>query len=227
MELDGGKVIEARTKEIAYARDKEVWKRVTRQEANRKGWKIIGTRWIDINKGDDERPVYRSRLVGKEYNTGEIDGIFASTPPVEELRYLLHRAATVEKNEHGKVMEKVIMVNDVSRAFFEATATRQICIEIPEEDKTEEDRKKDNVGLLLKSLYVTRAAAINWQEEVAKQMSTWGFKRGKYNPCLYYHPQWKVETLIHGDDFVSVGEEALLKKMERKMTERFEIKTKW
>ena len=86
MELDGGKVIEARAKEIAYARDKEVWKRVTRQEANRKGWKIIGTRWIDINKGDDERPVYRSRLVGKEYNTGDMDGIFAGTPPVEALR---------------------------------------------------------------------------------------------------------------------------------------------
>ena len=37
MELDGNKVREARKKEIAYARDKKVWKRVTREEANRKG----------------------------------------------------------------------------------------------------------------------------------------------------------------------------------------------
>ena len=29
----------------------------------------IGTRWIDTNKGDAGRPNYRSRLVGRGYNT--------------------------------------------------------------------------------------------------------------------------------------------------------------
>ena len=65
MRLDAGKVKEARMKEIQYVHDKKVWTRVTRAEAQRRGWKIIKTRWIDIHKGDDDSPIYRSRLVGK------------------------------------------------------------------------------------------------------------------------------------------------------------------
>ena len=45
----------------------------------RSKWKIIRTRWIDINKGDDENPNYRSRLVGKEFNNEQMDGLFAGT----------------------------------------------------------------------------------------------------------------------------------------------------
>ena len=44
-------------------------------------WKVIKTRLIDNNKGDDDNPVYRSRLVGKEFNDGQMDGLFAATPP--------------------------------------------------------------------------------------------------------------------------------------------------
>ena len=78
----------------------------------------------DINKGDDENPVYRSRLVGKEFNDGQMDGLFAATPPLEALRFLVHEAATVRSDE--ELGSKVIMINDVARAFFEAPATRNI-----------------------------------------------------------------------------------------------------
>ena len=50
------------------------------------------------------------------------------------------------------------------------------------------------------SLYGTRDAAMNWQEEVAREMQKWGFQRGRYNPCLYYHKQSGVMALVHGDD---------------------------
>ena len=78
-----------------------------------------------------------------------------------------------------------MMVNDVSRAFFEAPTTRQVCVELPGEDLTNMDRQLDNVGHLQMSLYGTRDAAMNWQKEVAKEMTKWGFVRGRYNPCLY------------------------------------------
>ena len=130
--------------------------------AQAKGWKIVKTRWIDINKGDDENPVYRSRLVGKEFNDGNMDGIFAGTPPLEALRYIVHEAATVDERK-GK-HNKVIMINDVARAFFEAKATRAICVELPSESLTEEDKNKDMVGILNMSLYGTRDAATNWQQ---------------------------------------------------------------
>ena len=65
MKLDAGRVVEARSKEVTYLREKRVYDKIRRQQALRRKWNIIKTRWIDINKGDDENPVYRSRLVGK------------------------------------------------------------------------------------------------------------------------------------------------------------------
>ena len=43
----------------------------------------IGTRWVDVNKGDETNPEYRSRLVAKEINKGRRDDLFAATPPLE------------------------------------------------------------------------------------------------------------------------------------------------
>ena len=74
------------------------------------------------------------------------------------------------------------MVNDVARAFFEAPAMRHICIEMLKEDMSEADRRHDKVGHLRMSLYGTRDAAMNWQEEVRKEMRKMGFTRGQCNP---------------------------------------------
>ena len=97
------------------------------------------------------------------------------------------------------------MTNDVARAFFEAPATRDICIEIPKEDLSESDRKHDKVGHLRMSFYGTRDAGMNWQEEVAREMIKLGFQSCQYNPCLYYHRQRNFLTFLHGDDFATVG----------------------
>ena len=69
---------------------------------------------------------------------------------------------------------KVLMINDVARAFFEAPAIRDICVEIPKEDLTPEDDRHDKVGHLRMSLYGTRDAAMNWPEEVAVNSEGWG-----------------------------------------------------
>ena len=60
MKLEAGKVKEVRQKEMQYVKDKSVWAKIPRAVAQTKGWKIVKTRWIDINKGDDVNPVYRS-----------------------------------------------------------------------------------------------------------------------------------------------------------------------
>ena len=51
----------------------------------------------------------------------------------------------------GSQEEKVIMINDVARAFFEAKAIRKICVELP--DECAESCGGHNVGLLKQSLY--------------------------------------------------------------------------
>ncbi len=73
-----------------------MWKKIPRSTAVDNGWKVISAKWIDTNKGDDDKPLIRSRYVGKEFNNGPIDGLFAGTPPLEALRTLVSDAATVE-----------------------------------------------------------------------------------------------------------------------------------
>ena len=87
--LDANEVARARAKEMSYIADKEVWRKIPRSAAQRNGWKVIPTRWIDINKGSAQDPCYRSRLVAKEFNTGAEEGLFAATPPLEEFAYSL------------------------------------------------------------------------------------------------------------------------------------------
>ena len=70
----------------------------------------------------------------------------------------------------GKGGRKVLMINDISRAFFDAPVKRNICIELPDEELTEEDRARGVVGKLNLSLYGTRDASVNFQQEVRKFM---------------------------------------------------------
>ena len=95
-ELNPSGVRMARALEIDHVNMKRVWRKITRSEAKRQGCKMIGTRWVDIDKGDEKKPDYRSRLVAKEFNTGQEEGLYASTPPLEALMWILSHAATIE-----------------------------------------------------------------------------------------------------------------------------------
>ena len=200
--LDADEVVRARAKEMSYIADKEVWRKIPRSAARRNGWKVIPTRWIDINKGSAQDPCYRSRLVAKEFNTGAEEGLFAATPPLEAVRLLLSDVATAREARPNE--DRVIMVNDVARAFFEAPMKRYVCVELPPEARAENDAQ-DYVGLLLMSLYGTRDAAANFQAEVRKFMLTQGFQQAQYNPQVFWHQGRDLRTLVHGDDFMTSG----------------------
>ena len=61
----------ARAEEMSYFKKLGVYKVVPRSDQRRTGGKVIGTRWVDINKGDSCNPNCRSRLVGREFNVGK------------------------------------------------------------------------------------------------------------------------------------------------------------
>ena len=122
VQLDPGLLKEARKVEMKFFREMKVYTRVPRAMQRMKGGKVIGVRWVDVNKGDSEFPDYRSRLVGQEYATYKDDDLYASTPPLEALRYVVSSAATL--TDSG--CQRHVMVNDVRRAYFHAETHRDI-----------------------------------------------------------------------------------------------------
>ena len=118
--LDPKLVRKGRATEIDFFNGMKVYDRVPRSEQAQTGGKMIGTKWIDVNKGDLDRPNIRCRLVGKEFRTTPDDALYASTPPLEALRLIVSRAATTD----SKGAPREMMINDVSRAYFYAEATR-------------------------------------------------------------------------------------------------------
>ena len=108
--------------------------------------------------------------------------LFAATPPLEAMKMVLSMAATGNKGD-------VVMVNDVSRAFFHAKVKRAVYVELPAEDKGPGDENK--CARLNYSMYGTRDAAINWHDEYTQQLISNGFVQGKASPCAFYHPEKK------------------------------------
>ena len=81
--LDERLVKKARRLEMVYLGTKIVYTKMPIDEAlTRTGRQPIGVRWVDINKGDDEVPNYRSRLVAKDFRRKGEETIFAPTPPL-------------------------------------------------------------------------------------------------------------------------------------------------
>lgn len=193
------------------------------KDGHRRGMRIIKTSWIDIKKGGDEVRNYRSRLVPKEYNDKNIEGLFAATAPLEALRLLVSEVATYDPS-NGTDAGEVFMPNDVARRFFEAPIHREVCIELPYEALEEGEDLTEWVGVLRISLYGTRDAATNWQEPVTQQMERIGFKRGVYNPCTYQHPGRQINAMVHGDYFCSVGQRKDIERFRKQLDKRFSIK---
>ncbi len=217
-ELCAEKVRQARREELECFRQMNVYDAVKREVAQQRNKNIIDVRWIDINKGDNDNPNYRSRLVGKEFRQSVQPELFAATPPIESMKILLHIAAST----HGNKLTNSIMVNDIRRAYFYAPALREVYIELPEED---ERKAKGYIGVLRKSLYGTRDAARNWQVTYSDHLKKIGFSQCSFSPCVFYHSVRKLYCMVHGDDYLSVGAETDLHWMKMELERIFEVKT--
>lgn len=206
--LDTELVQKARMDEIKIIQGFPVWEKIPRSKMP-KGVKTIGTRWVDVNKQDEENPLYRSRLVAQEVKKGSsFDEFFAAMPSLSALKMLITIAVTFQLPENPKYLSannhkrRLLGFLDVKRAHFYSKATREIYVEIPEEGK---EPGEDVVGRLLRSLYGTRDAPLNWEITIREEMMKLGFIQGKSNPCIYYHPKRQIRTVVHGDDFTSVA----------------------
>ena len=123
-------------------------------------------RWVDVNKGDDDSPNVRRRIVAKDFNVDKRPDVFAAAPLLEYLRYLVSRC-TSSQLEPNKTK---LMVQDVKKAYFYAPATRDVYVELPPERAQPGMSAKPH-----KSAYGTRDAALNWTQAYSDVLHGMGF----------------------------------------------------
>ena len=165
--LDMRKVKAGRNEELDWMRKMHVWDHVPRSEVVQAGHKIVGTRWVYVDKGDQ----VRCRLVAQEFaGRDKREDLYAGTPPIAATRYLLSNTVS-RYRKFGKPLSRKLMVLDIRRAFLHGIATRLIHVELPEE----ESEGGKYVGRLVKTLYGTRDAPVAWQKVVKDEMFRLGF----------------------------------------------------
>jgi len=222
-------VTEARQKELGYFHAKGVWKKCPRAEAYQTtGRAPISVRWVDVNKGDDLNPRYRSRLVARQMKAKDNSGTsyFAPTPPLEALRTILSIATTtigdrkpcLDPNSERRTQ---ISLLDISRAYFNAHKDESdpTFVELPREDPD----AGVLCGRLLRHMYGTRGAADGWQEEYSTTLVEFGFVQGLASPCVFRHSGRSLDCTVHGDDFTTVGAKADLDWFENEMKTKYEL----
>ena len=220
----------ARAKELEYFASKGVWHYRPRSEALEKmGKPPITVKWVDVNKGDDIEPNYRSRLVAREIRKPGEESIFAPTPPLESLRTVLSMAATdiagdVKHVRRGDSEDRTqVMVVDISRAYFNAKKSVEhnpTYVDLPQEDPR---RAAGECGLLRVHMYGTRAAADGWHGEYSTTLIDLGFKRGSASACVFRHTGKRMLATVHGDDFTICGPKRHLDQLKRDMEEKYEL----
>jgi hypothetical protein len=212
-ELPPDLVRQARAEEVKFMLDWGVWERAPVADCWRLTGKApIGSKWVDVNKGDATKPLIRSRFVVKEIATYKSDDFFAATPPLEAFRLLLSLAAS---GAHDTKIE----VLDARKAHLHAFADRVVFTQLPPEVA-----EPGYCARLVRCLYGTRDAPKRWEAFLAEQLVALGFAKGRASPCCYFHAQLGVRCIVHGDDFVLSGSAAALDEVKAGMHKRFLLK---
>ena len=134
-----------------------VYEKVDTQECwDNTGKEPIGTRWVDVNKGDDVNPECRSRIVAQEIKMDKRENLFAATPPLEAKKLLISMAVTAGIGHKGNDRRRGMKLEfiDVRRAYFHAKARKVVYIRLPMGDN-----EPGKCGKLIKAMYGTRDAA--------------------------------------------------------------------
>eukprot|EP00971_Amphidinium_carterae_P049555 976725-Amphidinium_carterae.3 len=111
--LDPELVRQARQLELDWIKSREVYRRVPLRECfERTKKKPLSMKWVDTDKGDQERPNYRSWLVCREVKKAKKPGeqlkasdLFSSMLALEAIKTLCSLCMTLELSPKGKPLE--------------------------------------------------------------------------------------------------------------------------
>ena len=157
------------------------------------GAKPISTRWVDVKKGDANSPEYRSRWVARDIRKHWEMAWFASTPPLEVLKWLMARCVEKRVSKNGKRLKLLFI--DIKKAHLTVPASRRLFVELPEGDKEE-----GMCAELLTSMYGMRDAAFNWENAYAATYKEGGYEQGVACSCIFHNESVNSFSMVHGDD---------------------------
>ena len=202
----------SRSEELKFMANWQVWDEVPTAEClQRTGKKPLGSKWVDVNKGDRTSPDVRSRLVAREIAYHKNDDFYAATPPLEALRMLLSIVASTRGCK--------VLVMDARKAHLHASVDRLIYVDLPLEI-----RKPGMCARLRRCLYGTRDAPARWEAFLAAELCRMGFAQGLASPCCFYHQEKQLRCVVHGDDFMFAGPAPALAWAEVEMNKVFLMK---
>ena len=167
--------------------------------------KLVRCRWVLSNKGDAQNPDVRARLVACEvnHNNTKSSDFYASTPPLEAKRMLFSKYAN-EPIRNGEKLQLGFI--DVRKTYFNDTPRRHLFMTLPRELGL----PNHWVGRQVKYVYGKRDAGPIWEDTYRNALEAMGFLSSKASPCIFHHPGPNKTTVVHGDDFTSLGTNAAL-----------------
>lgn len=166
---------EAMDREIECLNKNKTWKLVQQPENK----KVLDVKWVFTKKSIKK---FKARLVVRGFQQKEIvDDIYSPVAKMQTLKILLSYCC-----QEGLIIEQM----DVETAFLNGKVFSEIYIRQPRgyEDGT------NRVCKLFKALYGLRESPRAWYDCFDNFVSSLGFKRSKYDYCLY--------VLINGEDVV-------------------------
>ena len=82
------------------------------------------------------------------------------------------------------------------------------------------------VWRLQRAMYGTRDAAAAWEREWTKTLNSVGFESGVSNPALLKCEKLDAFMMVHGDDFITLGDDEALSEVEHVMSSHYTIKVR-
>ena len=104
--LPAALVCEARREEIRWDHQHGLWEKKPNEGCwGNTGRAPISLRWVDTNKGSDDKPIVRSRLVAREMKarTKELTAreVFSAMPPLEGMKLLCSLLVSLKRSRSG------------------------------------------------------------------------------------------------------------------------------
>ncbi|CAK0903034.1 unnamed protein product, partial [Prorocentrum cordatum] len=177
--LDPALVKAARRLEMDFMAQLDVWVYAKDEDCYRElGRKPLSVRWVDIDKGDADRPDCRSRIVVQETKAqstiagDDIGAVFAPTPPLGCLR----------------LISSMVMSSDPSEGRVHPMS-----------------QEVGACGLLRVALYGARDAGQNFELATAGAVVGAGCDQSAFSPCVCCREDLQVSFFRRGGDFVLEG----------------------